>query len=73
MSRSFPTHTDMPSKAVRPNGRSFEVISVVASRHLPALLHRRSKAIFRPWREGTDPASRGTNGRQEAAAAGGAA
>lgn len=44
---------------------------VVVSRLRAALLHRRTMADFRLWREGTDPAQRGLGGRQERQGAGG--
>jgi len=43
-----------------------DVVPVVVSRHSRTQLHCRSHAIFRLWREGTDPASRGRGGWQQA-------
>ena len=46
------------------------VVPIVVSRPRAALLHRRTMADFRLWREGTDPAQRGLGGRQERQGAG---
>ena len=43
-----------------------DVVPVVVSRRSRTQLHCRSHAIFRLWREGTDPAPRGRGGWQEA-------
>ena len=48
-------------------GRGFvNVISAVVSRPSSVLCSWRSMAKFRSWREGTDPALRGREGRREA-------
>ena len=41
------------------------VVPVVVSRRSSGPSIRRSVAIFRLWREGTDPAQRGPKGRQQ--------
>ncbi|KJF16634.1 hypothetical protein AXFE_24960 [Acidithrix ferrooxidans] len=51
----------------RNRGRGFvNVISVVVPRPSSVFYSCRSLAKFRPWREGTDPALRGHEGRREA-------
>ena len=41
------------------------VVPVVVSRRSGFPCNRRSSAIFRLWREGTDPAQRGPRGRRQ--------
>lgn len=55
-----------PSETQATNPGSFAVISLVVSRPSTGRRSRRSSAVFRLWREGTDPASRGAQGRRQA-------
>lgn len=55
-----------PSSTQATSPGSFAVISVVLSRPSTVRRNPRSYGVFRLWREGTDPASRGTQGRQQA-------
>ena len=66
----FPTTTAPSVSGVRNPGGA-RVVPIVVSRPRAALLHRRTMADFRLWREGTDPAQRGLGGRQGRPGAGG--
>jgi hypothetical protein len=61
----FPITTGTSVNGVRSLGGT-GVVPGVVSRPRPALLHRRTMADFRPWREGTDPALRGREGQEAA-------
>ena len=58
-----PTRRHTPSASLV-RGKS-PVIPLVASRPSPLKCPRRSRGISRLWREGTDPAPRGTTGRRQ--------